>query len=49
VPRAKKATAQTGAKAVTKAIIVATNHTVEKEAVEDITVTVIKATKATEV
>lgn len=49
MPRAKKATAQTGAKAATKAITVAANHTVKKEAAEDITVTVIKATKATKV
>jgi len=49
VPRAKKATAQTGAKAATKATTVAANHTVEKEAAEDIAVTATKATEATEV
>jgi len=49
VLKVKKVTAQTGAKVVTKVIIVAVNHIVEKEAVEDITVTVIKATEATEV
>ena len=47
--RAKKATAQTRAKAATKAITVAANHTVEKEAAEDITVTVIKVTEVIEV
>ena len=47
--KVKKATAHTGAKVVTKAITVAVNYIVEKEAAEDIVVTVIKAIKATEV
>jgi len=45
----KKVTAQTRAKAVTKAITVAVNHIVEKEAVKDIIITVIKAIKAIKV